>query len=78
MAYYRIPQVGDSRGDWACPPDIDDDEDFQAYLDELYDDREEDLDEDIKWEIFREWMANSDQRLIEHHHDAYLARYRGD
>ena len=21
MTYYRIPQVGDSRGDFACPPD---------------------------------------------------------
>jgi hypothetical protein len=53
-----------------CPPDMDEDADFLAYLEEL-DEEEEDLDEDEAW---AEWTATATERAEEERHDEALAR----
>jgi hypothetical protein len=53
-----------------CPPDMDEDADFLAYLESL-DEEEEDLDEDEAW---AEWVAAAPERAEEERHDEALAR----
>ena len=58
-----------------CPPDMDEDADFLAYLEELdLEDLDEDEEEDARHEAWAEWTATAPERAEEERHDEALAR----